>query len=167
VLGERNGRHHHVEAGDPAGVAAGERRGEEVCLLLVVPLDADPVALLEDGLEHLDRPGVVEDLGGRDAPGAFEAAPLSFFKGVPLGHGDLLRGHHCSTGRPVVERDSGTSPLFYARDPKIFADLVSKMIHNFIMARDSRSAVLCWIEPPGVTTTFPNEYALMLAKVFE
>ena len=89
------------------GIDAGERAGEEVGLLLVVPLEADPVARLEDRLEerrHL--------CGLHPAPAAARAGPLQArapapARGVPGARHETLRARARRRGFPAAAGAGG------------------------------------------------------------
>jgi hypothetical protein len=55
-------RDQHVQAVDLAGIALGQRAGQEVGLLLIVALQRDAITRLEQPLQRVAQPGLVDQL---------------------------------------------------------------------------------------------------------
>ena len=83
VLGQGQNRLDHVQAVDPVAVEAGQAAGQEIGLLLVVPLKADAIPGFEKLLEQGRDKSRIHHLFRSKAPGPLQAAIAVLFLEVP------------------------------------------------------------------------------------
>ncbi len=85
VRGQRQHRLHHVQVVDPGRVEVGQALGEEIGLFLVVALQADLVARLQQRVQQGD--GIVggDVAATRPRGGAFKPGLAAALQGVPTG----------------------------------------------------------------------------------
>jgi hypothetical protein len=91
----------HVQAVHLVNIDSRETFGEQVCLLLVVSLEANSIAWSDDGLQQRDDVARFDYLAFYQAPPRLDACITSITRLVPSSHVAFLSGAAQQFVRPV------------------------------------------------------------------